>query len=61
MILLIGASRVYLGAHWPSDVLGGYVLGALFLIGLIWLDWKWKPRVDIGSHEETAHSDSRSH
>lgn len=27
IILLIGASRIYLGVHYPSDVLGGYVVG----------------------------------
>jgi len=27
--LLIGLSRIYLGLHYPSDVLGGYLLGAL--------------------------------
>jgi undecaprenyl-diphosphatase len=38
LIVLIGASRVYLGVHWPSDVLGGYIIGAVFLGILIWLD-----------------------
>jgi len=46
LILLIGASRVYLGVHWSSDVLGGYLVGAVFLAVLIWLYRMWKPRVD---------------
>jgi undecaprenyl-diphosphatase len=31
MILLIGFSRSYLGFHYPSDVLAGYTLGAIWL------------------------------
>jgi undecaprenyl-diphosphatase len=30
-LMLLGVARVYEGQHWPSDVLGGYLLGALWL------------------------------
>ena len=50
VILMIGLSRIYLGAHWPSDVLGGYLLGATFLGMFIWLDRKYN-RKDVRVHQ----------
>lgn len=32
IIILIGVSRVYLGVHYPTDVLGGFVGGIIYLI-----------------------------
>lgn len=34
LISLIGISRIYLGAHWASDVTGGYMLGCLWLMAM---------------------------
>jgi undecaprenyl-diphosphatase len=38
MVAGIGVSRVYLGAHYPSDVAGGYFVGAVWLAAVIGSD-----------------------
>ena len=37
LIVAIAPSRIFLGAHWASDVIGSYVIGTLLLIILVLL------------------------
>ena len=40
--LMIGLSRIMLGVHWPSDVLGGWMLGSAFALAGLAIANKWE-------------------
>ncbi|MFD2443793.1 phosphatase PAP2 family protein [Bacillus sp. CGMCC 1.16607] len=44
MVLLIGISRIYLGVHFPSDVIGGYLASGCWLAIAIWFFQRYQDR-----------------
>lgn len=43
----VGATRVYLGVHWISDVLAGWAVGAAWLAVCVTVWARWRARVPV--------------
>jgi undecaprenyl-diphosphatase len=43
LTVLVGVTRVYLGVHWPTDVMAGWTAGAVWALGS-WLTARWLQR-----------------
>ncbi|WP_433742622.1 phosphatase PAP2 family protein [Falsibacillus pallidus] len=50
LVLSIGISRIYLGVHYPSDIVGGYTAGAAWtficITGYSFLDYRLKKKLE---------------
>ncbi|MEH7548919.1 phosphatase PAP2 family protein [Bacillus sp. AFS076308] len=56
MVLAIGVSRIYLGVHYPSDIVGGYFASGFWMATAIWVFQFYQERHNK-SHKKALISD----
>jgi undecaprenyl-diphosphatase len=53
-IVTIGISRIYLGVHYPSDIIGGYLMSACWLTSSIWFYQSYSERLERAKFKKYA-------
>ena len=51
LTLIVGLSRIYLGVHWPTDVLAGWTMGSIWAL-VCWLVAYWMQRLGSMDREQ---------
>ena len=47
LVVVACLGRIWIGVHWPSDVLGGFLLGLGWSAFVLWLPERWLPSPDV--------------
>jgi membrane-associated phospholipid phosphatase len=47
LVMAACLGRIWIGVHWPSDVLGGFLLGLGWSAFVLWLPERWLPSPDV--------------
>lgn len=59
LIALISLSRIYLGEHWPSDTIGAYLIGTVWIFGSIQF-YRWGRKKFFVSSNSTPENTTKA-